>query len=174
MPGLLQDETTGVQIIDHHDSVVLDTADVESRLIAAEAGGAANALRVAGPYVFSYDDAGIEDGIEFFTPAVGDVVLHTLFVVITPFDGTTPTGGMGTFTSGGYGIHYFDPTTPWTEAEGAGMLSDPTLPADNPFVSVNTNPFKLYVSQDDVGSASVGGTEGEVHVYLIIGSSAVE
>lgn len=67
-----------------------DLSSQDVNLTAGGGGGAAGAARVLGPFPFAFDDAGLEDGIAFYTPTVGDVLLDAWISVTEAFNGTTP------------------------------------------------------------------------------------
>ena len=70
-------------------------------------GGSPGVSRVLGPFPFAFDTPDIENGVAFYTPAVGDILLDAWIEVLTTFDGTTPLGDVGTFTAGNGNIGWF-------------------------------------------------------------------
>jgi hypothetical protein len=58
-------------------------------------GATAGAARVLGPFPFAFDDVGLNDGIAFYTPTVGDILLDAWIEVTEAFDGTTPLADIG-------------------------------------------------------------------------------
>jgi hypothetical protein len=166
-------------------------------------GSQAGAARVLGPFPFAFDTPDIENGVEIWTPAVGDVLLDLWIQVTTVFDGDTPLADVGTFV--GSPLGFFG-------ASGAGATSLITLDVDGvnganvgyeaqqtvltgpslfslnvallwlpdpvargvPGVFRETNPLLLVVSQSgEKGGDPVGGAAGEGNVYLVVATPSL-
>jgi hypothetical protein len=69
-------------------------------------GSQPGAGRVLGPFPFAYNDAGLNDGITFYTPTVGDILLDAWIEITFAWtSGTTPRGDIGSFVNSfGLGI----------------------------------------------------------------------
>ncbi len=152
-----------------------------------------------GPFTFNYDDAGLNDGIAFYTPVIGEVLLDYGVLIDEAFDGTTPRVDMGTAVGTTYGL--FANSSGYqnlsgsvdNENAGEGMLVNSQggpfdmtgLVGSNgggrtsliPIIAAN--PIKLWVSQDgQAGGAASGGTQGILRVFIVTaiptGSAAAE
>jgi hypothetical protein len=109
------------------------------REIDAQGGASvAGASRVLGPFPFAFDDVGLVDGVTFYTPAVGDVLLDAWFEVPVAWDGTTPFADIGTSFPNGYGMF--------------GQLNGPVLLGDANF---NQNSLQSSSHLDNLGSANI-------------------
>jgi len=167
---------------------------------AADGGGGGStpgASRVLGPFPFAYDDAGLNDGIAFYTPTVGDVLFDAWISVTTAFDGTTPLADIGAFGSDVYGW-YLNITNSGAPVDltRANSVTDADLevllnasirfggnltavsypswgvPGTSRFTSAK--PLKIVVSQDGYkGGAAVGGTAGAGAVYLVVATPSL-
>lgn len=62
-------------------------------------GGSPGAARVLGPFPFAFDTPDIENGVAFYTPTIGDILLDAWIEVDTAFDGTTPMADIGDFSN---------------------------------------------------------------------------
>lgn len=136
---------------------------------------------VRGPFVVNFDDAGLENGIEFYTPTEGDLLMDIRLVVDVAFDGTTPRGDVGIGVGGGlfnYGLGI--PSLAVAGNMGDGIVIDDGLAnlvndlsnsgnstaALSPFLS--SDPMKFWASQDGLaGGLAVGGTAGVLRVYIV-------
>ena len=150
--------------------------------------GLFGAARVLGPFPFAFDDAGLNDGIEFYTPTVGDILLDAWVEVTTEWDGTTPKGDLGTFVaSGNAGLFSFynfvlNLDSPDVESAGTGTLAGSTSSNRNvslasaslltrgaPLRFTAANPLLFVVSQDGTkGGTSPGASQGQANVYLVV------
>lgn len=159
---------------------------------------AAGSARVLGPFPFAFDDAGLENGIAFYTPTVNDVLLDAWISVLTAFDGTTPLGDVGIFTGGNTGGLFannnaaIDMTAADADGQsGQGLLAGNTL-SDLLVSDINVttpavfsaryvparftaaNPLGIVVSQDgSAGGTAVGGTAGAGAVYLMVATPSL-
>jgi hypothetical protein len=121
----------------------------------------AGAARVLGPFPFAFDDVGLTNGIEFYTPTVGDVILIILAVQQTGWDGTSPQWDVFSSTTGIFqyrrgNVNSFDPDHHFAVGGLVGFVA-------------TADPLKLVVSQDaTIGGADPGSTQGEVLLYLVI------
>ncbi len=143
-----------------------------------------------GPFSFAFDDAAINDGIAFYTPTVGDLLLDVYPVLDTSFDGTTPFGDVGTFVGtnnglfsnfggfldlsaiadddganqgyGGAGL-YFNSGPMGTLAEFAANNAQRFAP----LLITAANPLKIVVSRTGAkGGTAVGGAAGAGRLYI--------
>lgn len=60
-------------------------------------GGAPAGVAIVRKFPFAFDAANLVDGHVVYTPTVGDILLDLWVSVITPWNGTTPIGDVGTF-----------------------------------------------------------------------------
>lgn len=137
---------------------------------------------VRGPFEIAFDDAGLNDGIEFFTPTVGDILLDAWIEIDTAWDQTAK-GQIGTFDGSTFGIIYelADVTIADTDQHGygAGLLMNENSPAASsndasavyrivPGKFIAATPLKVCVSADGAaGGADPGASEGVARVYII-------
>lgn len=63
-------------------------------------GRTAGAAIVRGPFAFAFNTAGLNNGVAFYTPTVGDILLDAWIEVDTAFNGTTPRADIGPFLGG--------------------------------------------------------------------------
>lgn len=147
-------------------------------------------------YDFAFDTPDLADGIEVYTPAVGDVLLDLTVQVTQSFDGTTPKADFGVDTSEGFlsemfGGAYRFPLGP-QDSLYAGILS-PSAAQRSASSAVlgyavegggkesaypmtigrfaSTDPLVFWVSQDgNAGGAPIGGAAGAATLYLLIAS----
>ena len=146
----------------------------------AQIASVAGASRMLGPFSFAFNTPGINNGVVFYTPKVGDFLL-TFFVVISAgFNGATPKGDIGTFVGGNTGIYAsgngaFSLTSAATDiANNAGVsgVSQQVIAVGLQFSAAN--PLLLVVSQDGTkGGAAVGGTTGAAALYMEITTPSV-
>ena len=157
--------------------------------VANQPGGSTlGAAILRGPFSFAFDDAGLEDGLEFSTPTVGDIILDVFVVVDIAFDGTTPkldygtgvgtnTGLLNAFTGISFASGADD------ERGGTGLLiggsstnSPTSLAASGGYYGIGhpegivtaANPLKVWVSQDgQKGGAAAGSTAGAARLYIV-------
>jgi len=149
---------------------------------------------VRGPFQFAYDTPDLENGLPFYTPTVGDILLDTWFEVDTAFDGTSPLADIGTGTGSNAGMWYgsnygiYDITS--ADGDGArngggtfntGQLQNlngniSSLSGLNAYNAVRVVPCKfltaapwhVWVSQSgQKGGPSVGGAAGAASLYIV-------
>ena len=153
---------------------------------------------IRGPFAFAYDTPNINNGVPFYTPTVGEILVEMWVEVITAFDGTTPKADISQFTgtSSPYGlwgwntIPFLLDTTIDSIDSGGGPLvgAAPTggggtvhgVPLSQSYSAhqryaparfVSADPLLLVVSQDGLkGGAAIGGSQGSGNVYLITGT----
>lgn len=185
-------------IIDRTGNVyVCTTAGSPGTWTQVGGGGATpGAAIVRGPFSFAFDTAGLNNGVAFYTPTVGDFLLDVLIALDTNFDGTTPlldignpTDGAGLWSffaaSGPLDLSAMQPTTPDNLMTGAeslqagGLIGVQTIPGTLGLpVSINAKwstfmftaaaPLNLWVSQNgQPGGAAVGGAAGAGRVYIV-------
>lgn len=161
------------------------------------------ASRILGPFPFAFDDAGLNDGIVFYTPTVGDILLDAWIETTEAWDGTTPNADIGTLT---YDAGLYNTTSAYTignadnDGGNGGIVQQSgnenmssLLSDNNPYwggatvADVRYNmfrvvparfseatPMKIVVSQDGLsGGAAVGGTTGAGAVYLVIATPSL-
>lgn len=144
--------------------------------------------RIVGPITVNYNDAGLTTGVTLYTPVVGEILMDAWVEVDTEWNGTTPTGDIGTFVGysgglyGAYNIGALAMGSKDTESYGAGLLvndssnnfslSEVSTLAGyrlGPSKFTATNPLKFVVSQDGLsGGADPGASQGVAKVYLVI------
>lgn len=157
-------------------------------------GSTAGAARVLGPFPFAYNTAGLNDGIELWTPSVGDVLLDAWIHVTTAFDGTTPQGdigwgdaAIGIFNTVGNGTAALTPAVSTVnsqiqnQADVAASISSSiatsyagSTVAVWRFVFVGSEPLLFWASQNGQrGGTAVGGTAGAGAVYLVVATPSL-
>ena len=176
---------------------ILDGATLDANELNILDGAATTAARLNGaPTVYksaaiNYNSANLRTGITIFTPAIGDVLLDALIQIDTAFDGTTPATDIAQWTllangSGG-----------WFGAAGSGGVSlvgladksyqgDQFISGDDdatqslsqrssdgarivPGYFASVDPVQIIVTQDGLkNGAAIGGTAGQLHVYLVV------
>lgn len=140
-------------------------------------------------YDFAHGDVGLNNGVEVYTPVVGDVLLDAWLYITTAFNGTTPLLDIGTFvddTAGlfawnhGDGIDIADIDA--ADSRGDGMRLSGNLFRSLSGVAIASvagtvwqveftedNPLKLVVSQNgQKGGTAIGGTTGAGSLFLQI------
>lgn len=167
-------------------------AAVASLAVSAQTVGSAGAVRIFGPFRFGFDTPGLNSGVEFYTPTVGDILVDAFVQFPVAFDGLSPqfdcidiygdTNGL--FYNNNAPVNATAATAPGNAllAYGrvASSLSSALLTYDTahpqsfpPFQSkVNKpTPWKLWVSSNGrAGGAAVGATKGEAELYLVMAS----
>lgn len=138
-----------------------------------------------GPFVFAFDTPGLADGVPFYVPAVGDLLLDVAVVVDEAWDGTSPTCDIGTAVGASLGLAGvsgngpFRLSNPDTEEGGEGVQINLFVYAyalssvsgyseqrivPSPFTAVH--PLKVWVTQDGLaGGADPGATQGRARLY---------
>lgn len=151
-------------------------------------GSQPGAAIVRGPFEFAFDDAGLEDGLAFYTPTVGDVLLDAWIEVDTLFDGTNPLADIGTgvgSTTGLFGEAGSRPDLSGADSDGSageGVLVNlntnfplsvaAVLNASTyrlaPAKFISANPLKVWVSQNgQIGGTAIGGAAGSARVFIV-------
>jgi len=141
-------------------------------------------------FAISFDTPNLDTGTVLYTPKAGEELLNVWVEVDTPWDGTTPTVGIGTFSGvttdlfnvawGGTGANPSLSTVDVTVA-GAGYKANNTG-GNRDLLTVTTNgsgsrvalgvfdgtePLKAVVSQDATTTGgSPGATQGTGYVYI--------
>ena len=69
-------------------------------------------------FAFDHTTEGLATGVVAFTPTVGDIIFDAWIEVDTAFNGTTPTGDLGSFTG--------DPAVGWYRSLSGGAVIDMT------------------------------------------------
>lgn len=146
---------------------------------ASGGGSVPGAARVLGPFPIAFDDAGLADGIAFYTPTVGDILFEVWLEIVTAWNGTTPLADVGTAVGADHGI--FDAsggvlslTDAAAEYAGTGVLlstgtSGAQVGGVVPGRFTATNPLKVWVSQDGfAGGDDPGASQGAANVYLVV------
>lgn len=153
------------------------------------------AARVLGPFPFAFNTAAINDGVVFYTPTVGDILLDCWVSVLIAFDGTTPLADIGEGGNNKGIFNNFDTGVDVSAADGvdtfSGLfynksgdqkLSTTELSADTtlggfrmtPGKFVSATPWKVWVSQNgQIGGTAVGGTTGSAVVYLVVATPSL-
>lgn len=159
------------------------TAD---QLPGASGGGG---IAARGPFPVAFDDAGLVDGVSFYAPTVGDLLLDAWVEILTLFDGTTPRLDIGTFVATDSGI--FDALGGTalaldaglaTEAAGTGFrrTSGGAVPysmqsgagyagaGSGMGIFAAANHLKVVVSQDgSKGGDDPGASQGAANIYIV-------
>jgi hypothetical protein len=179
--GILQDEE-GNQV----DSSALATVD------GGDTGGGIQVVS----FDFAFDTPGLADGLEVWTPAVGDVLLNAWFRVTTSFNGTTPTADIFSGDSAANGLFYNAAGAQVLNREeqdwgdgymASGNTGDPNYQAvdlvtaaalygqDSTYYQTafgrfgTTTPILVAASQDgSLGGTPVGGSQGAATLYLLV------
>ena len=136
---------------------------------------------VRGPFTINYDDANLNNGIAFYTPAVGDFLLDIRVIVDTVFDGTTPKIDVSATATGIFAAlagsflegSVADASTvglligaAYNDLIGAGAYANVLSASLNPFLTAD--PLKVWASQDGLkGGTAVGGTAGVARIYIV-------
>ena len=157
-------------------------------LEAAGGGGSTpGAAIVRGPYSFAFDTPGINDGVAFYTPTVGDILYDVWYVVTTAFNGTTPFADVSQYTGSGApgglasGVATAHDLTVAASINNGGGPANATTTDSSSYLTLRYNngaalpglfttadPLKLVVSQDGLkGGAAVGGSAGAGKVYIV-------
>jgi hypothetical protein len=178
---LLDVDTSGVA----DDDVLTYEAGTQRWVAAAGGGGGSTpgASRVLGPFPFAFDDVGLNDGIEFYTPTVGDVILALWVEIVVAWDGTTPACGVGTLVEGSdpdpnqwkYG-QWPIPVAPASgQATGDGLTQMfPVWISQGSLWNVaEALPLKVFVSQDGAGDPAPGATQGSSRIYLLVATPSL-
>lgn len=73
-------------------------------------------------FPFAFDTPGLLTGATLYTPTIGDVLLNAWVEIDTPWNGTTPLGDLGPFTTGNAGVYLSSINGPldMTIADGIG------------------------------------------------------
>lgn len=147
-------------------------------------------------YDFAFDTPGLADGIEVYTPQVGDVLLNWFVDLRTVFDGTTPKFDIGTFVGadqgwiarwnsvsavptlanastsyGGTGLSFNEEVnlSAFAVQQDYGIDNSPNENYNYEGVFTDTNPLKIVVSQSgEIGGDPIGGAAGAATLYLLI------
>lgn len=146
-------------------------------------------VTVHGPFPFAFNTPGLNNGVNFYTPTVGDLLLDAWIEVTTAFNGTTPNGDIGTYVGTSSGLFAVGAPIPLTGADsegaGGGLLvnlgayMNPSLVGASasmnkrvaPARFTAANPLKLVISQTGLkGGAAIGGTAGAVNLYIVTGT----
>lgn len=138
---------------------------------------------VRGPFVVNYNDVGLNNGIAFYTPTVGDVLVNARIVVDAAFDGTTPRADIGPGPFGYFGSDAGSGPPPVSasddtargisvrdDGDPTGLIESAALATYTMGLSPFTSavPVKAWVSQDgQAGGLAVGGTTGILRVYVV-------
>lgn len=182
------------RVLQEYDSLD-QIAAVASLAVTAQTVGSAGAARAFGPFTFAFDTPGLNNGVEFYTPAVGDILLDAFVIVTQAFDGTTPKFDCVDLYGDTNGMFYnqnapVDATQ--ASSTGSGLLlfgrvaSSLTaalltyaVPLALPFAPVmakvvHPTPWKLWVSSDGrSGGVAAGSTQGAGELYLVMSTPTV-
>ncbi len=139
-----------------------------------------------GSFVFAFDTPGLNDGIVFYEPTLGDVLIGARVVADTVFDGTTPRCDFGIADQGVLGNSY-DFAYMGDEPESVSGLRVNTHSVSVSLVEdyaagsyaamlspvVDEVTWKLWVSQNGlVGGDPVGGTQGRGRIIIATATPA--
>lgn len=133
---------------------------------------------------FSFNTPGLAQGIDIYTPEVGDVLYNLWFDVRTPFDGTTPkadaavaalTYGLVGSVSAAYNLAGSPGETNGIANDNrSGQASLIGLAGTNriaPGRFITTDPLKLFANQDgkcDGTGLPLDSTVGEASIFAIV------
>lgn len=128
----LPDDPTAEQIL----QATTGYSDAAVQIALKRTGGSGNggsqpgAVIVRGPFDFAYNTPGINNGVAFYTPTVGDILLDAWIEVLTAFDGTQPKADFGPFLSGQTAGYYGGPWAPvlLTDADADAITG--SIPSD--------------------------------------------
>lgn len=134
---------------------------------------------VAYRFTIAYDDADLNDGVELFTPAAGDVLVSASAFVQSAFNGTTPKFDFGladvTAATGLFAWLSSAPSlaTASDAAEAAVYgVPDSTTVLPSAGVILTGDPLTAWVSQDGLlGGDAVGGTDGILYLFILIATT---
>jgi len=114
-------------------------------------GGGGAGSPVVRKFPFVFDTPGILTGAALYTPTLGDILLDAWIEVDTAWNGTTPTGDVGTFVSASFGM--------WVNVGGGVDMSraDSTFDTAGPLFGVS--PSLVSFGTNDIGqsAAAVAG-----------------
>ena len=158
-------------------------------------GTTAGAPVVRGPYSFTYQTAGLTNGVAFYTPTIDDILIEAWIEVDTAFNGTTPHADISQFTgtSTPYGLWGWNGVTGFgidlaqvdTLDAGGGPLTGANYVSGSaynvsladaapghirkaPIRFTTADPLLLVVSTDGTkGGTAVGGTTGAGRIYIV-------
>lgn len=154
----------------------------------ASGGSVPGAAIVRGPFDIAFDDAGLNDGIAFYTPTVDDILLDAWIEVDTAFDGTTPKADIGTGVNSTSGLFSQAGTFPdLSSADNDGSAGEGVLINDSgnvplsvaaaiqssayrivPAKFITAAPLKVWVSQNGaIGGTAIGGAAGAGRVFIV-------
>jgi len=147
---------------------------------------------VRGPFTILFNDAGLNAGITFYTPAVGDLLLDAWLEMDVLFDGTTPTfdfgpGGTGLFNATSASLGLNGGVDSGADILHGGFPGNTGTGYNNSLMTAAANfagglagyytsygrfltatPLKVWVSQDGTqGGAAIGGTAGAARLYIV-------
>ncbi len=186
--------------VDAVTAKVNEVIDAVTALQSSSGGSQPGAAIVRGPFVFAFDTADIDDGVQVYVPTVGDVLLNAWIEVTEMFDGTTPIADIGTINAGvwidGPGGWFFNAGGPipvdqeWGNTLSTSLLSQGNTnnSADDligggvyggggkmvpPARFLTADPIMLVLSQDGLpGGDPIGGTAEAGRVYLVTATPA--
>lgn len=199
IPGS-DDGTWGEILNDYLSESLKSDGSIKPSAVTPEVVSQAGTPVVRGPFTFTYDTPNLNNGVEFYTPTVGDILIDAWIVVDEAFDGTTPKADIGTGVGATVGLFrlasdgnyvYLDFAD--QEAGGAGLMgngahgySARSLLASGgygslyngvnpvgPYTITAANPLLLWASQDGTkGGTAVGGTTGVARLFFVTASPA--
>lgn len=143
---------------------------------------------------FAFDTPNILTGAAVYTPAIGDTLLDAWIEVVTAWNGTSPNGDVGQFTSGdlgwfnhvnaaidmtaadsqaALGATMLAQATSATRASGLAQASYPSAPQGTyravPAKFTTSDPVKVCVSQGGVNDgADPGSSQGAAVLHLLV------
>lgn len=174
-----------------------EDTDILAALVSKGGGGGgggstAGAAIVRGPFAFAFDTPDINNGVAFYTPTIGDILLDAWIEIDAAFNGTTPKADLSQYTGsasplGLWGASAFGLPVELAQADtvnagggpltgtgsgghgasllgGSGNASCRIAPAR----FTTADPLLLVVSQDgSKGGMAVGGSAGAGKVYIV-------
>jgi hypothetical protein len=139
-------------------------------------GGGSGSATVRGPFEFAFDTPGLADGVEFYTPTVGEVLVDCTFRVDTAWDGISNLADIGDFTSGTTGLWAYttsfgfdlvsaNPTSGVIALSGVSLNQQALTGL---FIFTTTDPLLLVVSQDGTkGGPPSDASQGAARLYIV-------
>lgn len=130
------------------------------------------ALRVRGPYPFTFNSPGIltVDGFPLYTPAVGEFITLAFLSITTAWNGTTPKGVLGVMDGAG-SADQIAPIADLTLADVLGLdlrfAGQSFANEFNKIFALTTDSIAIAVSQDGApGGPNPVSTQGAANAYF--------
>lgn len=148
------------------------TVQADGTLAAAPA-VVAGAVILRGPFAVTFATAGLNAGVDVYTPTPGDLLIGIGVVVTVGFNGTTPlldlacgqtSGGTGIFANQEEGLAQ-DVSAPSATVGSAPITSNYSLYYA---VFATDDPLQVWVSEDGtLDGTATGSTAGALELYIV-------